>query len=98
MHDFTRQSISHTATHDACADHVGHNVCGHLQWKIATHVVPYVVCACVVSRYFCRRVRIHLYKLTIDRLIYEIAKWLQLLAAFYKRSVVDKINPQRPIV
>jgi len=42
------KGISHTATYDACADHVGHNVCGHLQWKIATHVVPYVVCACVV--------------------------------------------------
>jgi len=38
------KGISHNAMLDACADHVGHNVCGHLQWKIATHVVPYMVC------------------------------------------------------
>jgi len=39
--------ISYCNSYDACADHIGHNVCGHLQWKIATHVVPYMVCACV---------------------------------------------------
>jgi len=36
------KGISHTATYDACADHVGQNACGRLQWKIATRVVPYV--------------------------------------------------------
>ena len=42
--DFTHQRYIPycKATYYACADHIGRNVCGHLQWKIATdvHVVP----------------------------------------------------------
>ena len=42
------KGISHTVTRDACTDHVGHNVCGNFPLQMATHVVPYVVCACVI--------------------------------------------------
>jgi len=37
------KGISHTATYDTSTDHTGHNVCGYLQWKTATQVVPCMV-------------------------------------------------------